>query len=181
MRVSAKLGLSVIGALCLGATTATAQQGVHEIGADVFLTPMHVTGGDFSVGRARMGFFMSPAVSLEPAFAFGYSNIDNDASYTSLNLDLGLLYHFNPNRSANQVYVRPFVGLNTLSVNPDDPAIDSNSDSQFGFGAGLGMKWPIIPNRFSARGEFQLSHYLETDRPARTNIGFTVGFSVFNR
>jgi len=120
----------------------------------------------------RMGFYMSPALSLEPSLGLTHHS-ETDGSYTTYGVGLGLLYHFSTSRMANQLYVRPFIGLDGISIK------DGGSNSAFTFGGGFGVKIPVA-SRFATRLEANLAHS-SSDGNTQNSIGLLAGLSVYTR
>ncbi len=185
MRFSAKLGLAAATALTLCASTARAQARPVELGADAQIgfgldDPKTTTIG-IPNGRLRAAFFMhDERFAIEPSMAFNYASNDA-ASGSTLQLDVGLMYHTSTIRSTSQVYFRPFLGMFAYSAKDKNLNV-SSSGSQLDMGIGLGMKWPLITNRLDTRGEIQLAHYFDTNKlPAQTNINLMFGLSFFTR
>lgn len=122
----------------------------------------------------RIGFPISPRVSLEPKFGINVISGDGD-TFTTYRGELGLLYHLGSSRypGAYQragLYVRPFIGIVGFA--------DGNSDSAGLLGAGVGYKFPII-SRLSSRFEANFEHeFGEGDSNA---IGLLAGLSFFTR
>lgn len=119
----------------------------------------------------RMGFYLSPALSLEPSLGLTHHS-ETDLSYTTYSVGLGMLYHFSPSRMANQFYVRPFIGLDGLSG-------DLGSHSAFTFGGGFGVKVPVA-SRFATRFEANLAHS-SSEGTTQNAIGLLAGLSVYTR
>jgi hypothetical protein len=144
-----------------------------EIGVDagvIFtLDDPKATSFQLPIQGIRMGFYLSPAVSIEPSLRFNHNSI-GDVSTTDYGLGLGLLYHFSTSRMANQLYVRPFIGL-------DGTSGDLGSNSTFSFGGGFGVKMPI-GNRFASRFEANLTHFSD-DGTSQNAIGLLAGLSVY--
>jgi hypothetical protein len=144
------------------------------------------------VGRFRVGFHMSDAISLEPSIALSYGRTtfenpatgqDITSSGTAYELDFGLLYHIRTDRSKAQPYVRPFVGIHG-SNSESDGGFDA-STNQFALGAALGFKVPAT-NRLGTRFEIGFSHETEDDSddggaPSSNSIFFAIGLSFFTR
>lgn len=117
--------------------------------------------------QIRLGFFVSPALSVEPTFGL-QSVSGGGVSITTYNFGAGLLYHFAQSRAANQFYMRPFV--NVVGISGD---VGSNTTAVFGFGGGV--KVPLrdrIASRFEANVQAG-----EGD----TAIGLLAGLSFYTR
>jgi hypothetical protein len=146
-----------------------------EIGVDAGLQSTlddpKTTSFQIPIQNIRMGFYVSPVISLEPSLRFNYSKFA-DVSVTTYGVGLGLLYHFSPSRTANQMYVRPFIGLDGISG-------EGSSDSALSFGAGFGVKVPLR-DRFATRFEANLAHS-SNDGASQNAIGLLAGLSVYTR
>lgn len=146
-----------------------------EIGVDAglqfTLDDPKTTSFQIPIQGIRVGFYLSPAISLEPSLRLNYTSFDG-GHLTTYGLGLGMLYHFSTSRAANQMYVRPFIGLDGISS-------DNGSDSAFSFGAGFGVKMPI-GNRFASRWEANFSH-ASNDGATQNGIGLLAGLSVYTR
>lgn len=150
------------------------------------------TSFQLPVGRFRVGFPISDAISLEPSIALSYgrSTFENPAtgeditsSGTAYELDFGLLYHFRTDRTRAQPYVRPFLGIHGFSSEADGGF--ESSSNQFALGAALGFKIPAS-SRLGTRLEIGFSHETEDDSddggaPSTNSIFFAVGLSFFTR
>lgn len=135
-----------------------------------------VTQISIPTGALRVGFFVSPALSIEPQFAIN-SYSGSGTNFTKYELAVGALYHFSTDRKQNQLYARPFIGISGFSGG------GSSSSSQTAFGAGVGMKQPII-ERLALRYELGVEHALSSGSgasatPASNTVFGTVGFSFF--
>jgi len=146
-----------------------------EIGVDAglqfTLDDPKTTSFQIPIQGIRVGFYLSPEISLEPSLRLNYTSFDG-GHLTTYGLGLGMLYHFSTSRAANQMYVRPFIGLDGISG-------DGGSDSAFSFGAGFGVKMPI-GNRFASRWEANFSH-ASNDGATQNALGLLAGLSVYTR
>jgi hypothetical protein len=172
MRTSPKLfGIAVSVALALPASVA-AQGRPVEFGIDA--------GGSFDVSGSntvvvglpvqdfRAGVFVSDVVSIEPRVAFNF--IDQDGSnLTAIDAQLGPVFHFSPDRSRPQGYVRPFGGVSYIT---DAGAVVS-------LGGGLGVKLPV-GERLAVRVEGSYAHGFDSYYSADA-LGLTMGISFFTR
>lgn len=118
--------------------------------------------------KLRIGFFRNATFSIEPYGTLNYFKQEGFDDVTSINLGTGLLYHFSPDREANQVYVRPFAEMNYISGG------ESNTD--FGIGAGLGIKVPWR-ERFAWRFEAALGYAFDAEA---TTLNLGAGVSFFD-
>ena len=142
-----------------------------DAGLQFTLDDPKTTSFQIPIQGIRVGFFLSPEISLEPSLRLNYTSFDG-GHLTTYGLGLGMLYHFSTSRAANQMYVRPFIGLDGISG-------DGGSDSAFSFGAGFGVKMPI-GNRFATRWEANFSH-ASNDGATQNAIGLLAGLSVYTR
>jgi hypothetical protein len=148
-----------------------------EIGMDAGLT---IGLGDNSgtvfqvpLQQIRMGFFISPAMSIEPTVGFT-SFSGGGISGTAYSLGAGLLYHFSPSRAANQFYVRPFIGI-------DGSSGDLGSGSSVAFGVGGGLKIPLR-DRIATRFEAAFAHRGgQNGGNGSDAIGLLAGLSFYTR
>ncbi|HEX6598630.1 MAG TPA: outer membrane beta-barrel protein [Gemmatimonadaceae bacterium] len=123
------------------------------------------------IPSVRMGFYLTPAVSLEPSLSLNHHS-ETGLSFTTYGVGLGMLYHFSTSRMANQLYVRPFIGLDGISG-------DLGSHSAFTFGGGFGVKVPVA-SRFASRFEANLAHS-SSNGASQNAIGLLAGLSVYTR
>ena len=144
------------------------------------------------IGRFRVGFHLTDAISLEPSVAFAYarSTIENrttgeetSGSGTGYELDVGMLYHLRTDRSRMQPYLRPFLGVHGSSSDSDSGF--ETSATKLAFGGGLGFKFPMA-NRLGTRLELGFSHETEDDSdngggPSRNSFYVAFGLSFFTR
>ena len=142
-----------------------------EIGMDAGigfrLTDPSFTTVAIPVPAIRMGFFVSPALSIEPTL--GLTSVSGGGiSGTDYAIGVGALYHFSPSRAANQFYVRPFVNINGSSG-------DLGSGSSVAFGVGGGLKIPLR-DRIASRFEANFQHSDGADA-----IGLLAGLSFYTR
>lgn len=149
-----------------------------EIGVDgalIFgLDDPNTTTLSVPIQQIRVGFFLSPTISLEPTF--GLTTISGGGDrITTYTIGTGLLWHFEPSRAANQYYLRPFVNFNGSSFS------GAGSDNSVTFGAGFGLKHPIR-DRFNTRLEALFGHTGEhSGLPSSNDIGVLFGLSVYTR
>lgn len=135
----------------------------------------NVTMFDLPVQNIRAGFFISPAMSIEPSLGMSYATASG-VSGSAYNLGVGLLYHFSTSRAQNQLYVRPFLNLQGQSAKVNGT---SNSATNTIFGAGLGVKLPAT-DRLSWRLEANLGHNSNNNFDSSDNrLGLLFGVSYF--
>jgi hypothetical protein len=153
--------------------TVTSANPSPELGVDagvVFtLDDPKTTSLQVPIQGIRMGFYVSPAVSIEPSISLNTQS-SAGTSFTTYGVGLGMLYHFSTSRMANQLYVRPFIGLDGISG-------DLGSHSAFTFGGGFGVKVPV-GSRFASRFEANLSHS-SSEGVSQNAIGLLAGLSVY--
>lgn len=180
MQLSKYLVALIVAAAPLAAPLAAQQSnGPIEIGMDAMLSRQSFKT-DFGTSSAtifqvplqqiRVGFPMTPTISLEPAL--GYTHVSGEGSSSdSFSGELGLLVHFNENRKQPQGFVRPLIGL-------DDKVLDAGT--HFTVGAGLGMKVPAT-DRIAGRFELRYKHQFESDGVSGNLFGLAAGLSFFTR
>ena len=168
-----RLSLAALSILTLGAS-ASAQRSANpspEIGMDAGISFGLGNGGgtlvDIPVQQIRMGFFVSPALSIEPTFGL-HRESGGGATVTVYNIGAGALYHFSPSRAANQFYIRPFIQIAGFSGG-------GVSDSQARFGVGGGLKIPLR-DRIASRFEANFAHTDGSDM-----LGLLAGLSFYTR
>jgi hypothetical protein len=170
--------LSTVAVLALGAPATAQRATVHtassvspspELGIDAGAT--FGTGNNsrtvvsIPVQQVRMGFFLSPALSVEPTLRLTSFSGGGAPSVTVYDVGAGLLYHFSASRLTNQFYVRPFVSVEGSSGG-------GGSVTTFGFGGGL--KIPVA-DRIASRFEANVAR---TDGNS-TTIGLLAGLSFY--
>jgi hypothetical protein len=172
-RLSRAVGLGIV--LVLTATHSTkAQQhsaSVLELGVDGRLAHYFGTVSTTSLaaplGQLRVGYFISPSLSLEPYGALGYASTSNGLSSSSTVVGVGALYHFTQNGSQIQPYVRPFAEYGRVTL----AAGGSNTASSYG--VGLGVKIPLM-ERMSWRVESAYANGERTGSRVLLNFGLSV-------
>ena len=167
------LALAAVAGVAVLPTVATAQAEMpREFGADAGITfglgDQSYTSIALPAQRLRIGFFRNPTFSIEPYGALNYFKAEGGDGVTALNLGTGLLYHFSPDRQANQTYLRPFAEMNYIS--------GDGSNTDFGVGAGLGIKVPWR-SRFAWRFEGAVGYAFDAEA-ATLNLG--AGLSYFD-
>lgn len=177
IRFSKFVGIAAV----LAATAATAgaqQSNPVELGIDASLATTvgsspNITTIAIPAGSFRVGFFVTPAVSIEPRV--GLVSMSGGGSTTTIySGSVGMLYHFAVNPVGTGVYVRPFVGVNGTSGS-------GSSENQANVGAGLGVKIPFA-SRLATRLEANYAHNFSSGAFASSNqIGVDVGLSFFTR
>jgi hypothetical protein len=170
------LSLAALSILALSAS-ASAQRGSSnyspspEIGMDAAVTFGLGNGGgtliDIPAKAVRIGFFVSPILSIEPMFGLTSAS-GGGTTVTTYTIGAGALYHFSTSRAANQFYVRPFIEIAGFSGG-------GTSDSQALFGIGGGLKIPLR-DRIASRFEANFSHTDGSDM-----IGLLAGLSFYTR
>ena len=177
------LSLAALSILALSAPASAQRSGGYsaspspEIGMDAGITfslgtPSRTTI-EIPLQQIRMGFFVSPVLSIEPTLGL-VSLSGNGPSTTFYNFGVGALYHFSPSRTANQFYVRPFVNLVG-----DSGGGTSSSTALFGVGGGL--KIPLR-DRIASRFEANFAHIGDLNGVlAHNEIGLLAGLSFYTR
>ena len=135
-----------------------------------FTTP-RVTTLSIPAASFRAGYWTSEVLSIEPFFGLNHVSAQGGGSFTTYQLGVGGLYHFSPERTRRQVYVRPFLTFVGVSTSGG-----GGSNSDIGVGVGAGLKWPKLGGRMALRGEGNI----ETIN-SNTLLNFLFGFSFFTR
>jgi len=126
------------------------------------------------VGNFRIGFMSKPNWEIEPFGSFNYADVASNST-TLLNLGVGALYLFQSDRTRDQWYVRPFLGLAHASFE------GGPTGNQFELGGGAGVKVPLA-SQFGLRFEATFTHLFEGgDFPSASTLGFSGGFSFYTR
>jgi hypothetical protein len=145
-----------------------------EIGFDAAITFGLGNGGgtliDIPAQQVRLGFFVSPVISIEPTLGL-HSESGGGTTITLYTVGAGLLYHFSPSRAANQFYIRPFIDVVGFSAG-------GNSDSNAQFGVGGGLKIPLR-DRIATRLEANFAHV--TGNNGTDMLGLLAGLSFYTR
>lgn len=149
-----------------------------EVGMDAGITFLLGTNSatliDLPAQRIRVGFFVSPTISIEPTF--GLRSISGGGTtFTAYSIGSGLLYHFSKSRAANQFYLRPFLEVQGFS----ETGAPSSSAATFGVGGGL--KVPLR-DRIASRFEANFAHQGgQNNQPGQDLIGLLAGLSFYTR
>ena len=147
-----------------------------EFGADAALTLVfdpNVVIVTVPVSEARIGFFVSPKVELEPRFRLVAAS-GGGGSTTELGLIVGALFHRSASRALPQTYVRPFAQLSSFRIS------GGSSSTATSLGVGVGMKRPI-GNRFAFRPELNYAHQFDTGNSGTGDrLQLLIGFSVYS-
>ena len=157
---------------------ASAQAKPIELGLDgsiaFGLNDPSVTTIQLPVGNFRIGFMSKPNWEIEPFGSLNYTDVASNST-TLLHLGIGALYLFQSDRTKDQWYVRPFVGLAHASFE------GGPTGNQFELGGGGGVKVPLA-SQFGLRFEATFTHLFEGgDFPATSTLGFSGGFSFYTR
>ena len=100
-------------------------------------------------GSMRVGFPISPRVSIEPKGRLSVASA-NSHTVTTYRVEVGALYHFDEAAMQRSgLYARPALGLSGFS--------GDNSENTFYAGIGVGLKKPIL-GQLGARYEAAFLH-----------------------
>ncbi len=186
------LGLGVAVLLCLPVLAhtqgnpvelgidASINRSISDPSATTVLLPTGPLGGVLlaSANKSfRVGFFVSPAISIEPAISFILIDPEGSGSTRVLGLGLGALFHFSGDPTGTQGYVRPFVGFDQLKSSGSD------AENVISVGAGVGVKLPVA-NQLKTRLEVAYVHGFENSDafiPAQDVISFLFGLSFYTK
>ena len=145
-----------------------------DAGVTIGLDDDSFTTIDIPVQAFRIGFPLSPRVSLEPKLRLNVLTGEGD-TFTTYRADLGLLYHLGSARYPGAyhragLYLRPFAGIVGFS--------NGDSDSAGLLGAGVGYKMPLV-SRLSSRFEVNFAHAFGDGDS--NELGLLAGLSFFTR
>jgi hypothetical protein len=154
-------------------SSSATEKSLWEIGVDAALSlgldsPRRNTVS-IPVGSIRAGVFTSDVLEIEPFFSLNNFSGQGITSVTTYQFGVGGLYHFSPDRTKSQIYVRPFLSLVGASGG-------GTSNSDVGIGIGAGMKLPKLNARAAWRGEV---NFMTVNNASSLN--FLVGGSFFTR
>lgn len=186
MRHLRQVGLAVLALMVVIASAASAQRPaararsaaasqarVWELGIDAELSfgldDPNTTALGIPIGNFRAAWSHSDVLSIEPFGAINYFKIEGFDAITTYMFGVGALYHFSPDRTKSRAYVRPFLALAGVSA-------AGTSDSDLGFGVGIGMKWPKMGGRLAWRGEANVAQVGDA-----TSLNALFGLSFFTR
>jgi hypothetical protein len=186
MRHLRQVGLAVLALTVAGSSVASAQRTrprtpataqtsgrVWELGVDAELSfgldDPNTTSLGIPIGNFRAAWSHSDVLSIEPFGALNYFKVEGFDATTTYMLGVGALYHFSTDRSKSQAYARPFLALAGISTS-------GASDSDLGFGVGIGMKWPRLGGRIAWRGEANVAQVGDA-----TSLNALFGLSFFTR
>jgi hypothetical protein len=182
MRIQTVVSLVAV-AVC--ATTASAQRTTTrtttvagatptalELGVDatigIGLGDNSTTDVSIPSGTARVGFPISPRVSIEPKGRLGVQHADGN-TVSTYRIEVGALYHFDETAMQRSgVYVRPALGVSGFSG-------DGSTNTVYG-GVGLGLKKPLV-GQLGARYEAAFFHNFNNG--SSNSIELSAGLSWF--
>ena len=175
-----RLALVAIAVAALSSPGLAQSKGTTEFGLDGNLSfgldEPHITILNIPVQRLRVGYFISPRISIEPYGALNWTHIDG-ANSTNLALGVGGLYHFGDSTSSPRIYARPFAELLHNSIDGNNGGSISNTTGAIG--AGVGVKIPfgkMFAWRFE--GAFTQS-FANGDIDAQSSLNAFFGLSFF--
>jgi hypothetical protein len=161
-------------------TTATQRAASSVVGSWELGTDMDVGIGlsdpksffiDIPTGVVRAGYYATEVLTLEPALSFHSFAQKNATAFSSWMLRLGALYHLSPDRTKDQLFIHPAIGLTGGSGN--NPTFLS---------AGVGLKHPMLAGRMATRMEVGLDHRLKSGPiDSQTSLMAFLGWSVYTR
>ncbi len=139
-----------------------------------FFAPEEITDVRFPT-RVRMAWYSTEKLSIEISAAFVTTDQGNN-TLTVFGATVGIGIHLTPVTKGGAVYIQPIMGLDRVSLSSGSR---SDSDTQLGIGAALGMK-SFKMNGIGARADVFLIRRLETQKSlATTTVGLQLGFSFF--
>lgn len=160
-----------------------------ELGSDAALTFMLVSdfnGVDqdnvLNVGIPlqffRAGFFVNEQWSIEPGVGYDFTDV-GDFSEHNLLASLAVLYNL-----AGGGPLGFFAGASGLLsyTRSDTGTTEASSASQFGVGASVGLRGPIVGDVLKYRSEFRYAYLFESASdflPSASMVMLTFGLSAF--
>lgn len=155
---------------------AAAQKRPIEFGVDAGvqfdLKSPKTTVVSFPVQTARVGFFVSDRLSIEPALSFNYFKPEGDDGTTIMQGRLSVLYHFSADLNKPGFFIQPLVGLRHIGGG-------GSSNTQFDAGGGIGFKAPV-GSHMAFRLQGLYNHGFETDTVAASDVvSILVGISFY--
>ena len=175
-------------AIVIAATASQSAQGgtIKEIGVDGSFTMTTFNNpGFFALAditdirfptRVRIGWFSTETLSIEISAAYVSTN-QGANTLTVFGATIGIAIHFTPVTKGGAMYFQPIMGIDRVSLSIGSR---SDSDTQLGIGAALGLK-SFKLHGVGMRGDFFLIRRLETQKSlATTTAGLQLGFSFFD-
>jgi hypothetical protein len=155
---------------------AEAQQGSVEFGIDAGVVASindnvdNLTSICVPCQRLRIGFFVSDAISFEPAVALNVVTGGGE-TLTTFSGTASLLYHFTTDPDASRAYFRVGGGVDVVDFG-------GGSLTQAGVGGGIGIKGPA--GGIAIRAEAIAGYNFETDDLVSSiDLGVLLGISFF--
>jgi hypothetical protein len=186
MRHLRNVGLAVL-ALALTSTASLAQRRVNtggagfspfwEFGVDFValnfgLEDPSTTQFGFGAGAIRAGRHISDVLSIEPVVVFGTQSVSGGGSSSDTYIEVGVLYHLQSDRAAQQWYVRP----NFIFTRSSGGGTSAN---RTGFGVGFGVKRPSKKNsKFTWRAEATYTNMMD---PSASSLNIGGGVSIYTK
>lgn len=177
-----KIRFAALVAIALSAGTAAAQRNAtvpvestptaYELGvdatADIGLGGESFTNISIPSGSIRMGFPMSPNISIEPKARLSISSGGGD-TFTAYRVEVGALYHLDATKMQREgLYVRPTIGVSGFS--------GSGSQNNFFAGVGVGYKKPIL-SQLGTR--FEAAYLRNFNNGGSNELELSAGLSWF--
>jgi hypothetical protein len=175
----------VMFALWMTAPSAAGAQGGVELGydfnvgflivddVDETITVVGLPAQEFAtfLQNVRAGWYLTDTGQLETSLGLSSVSI---AGESFLQLGIGADWVQQIGSSSARPFVR-FGGLMSM-IDADD----ADGDTQFGIGAGAGVR-PPIGDRLAVRVEAGVNRQFESDRFAHTDVLLSIGLSFFSR
>jgi hypothetical protein len=157
----------------------TQVKGALEFGVDanlsVGLDDPNVTTLNLPVQRLRVGYFISPRISIEPYGNLNWTHVEG-ADAVNLNFGVGGLYHFS-DHGTPRWYARPFAEFQYNHIDADNGG--SESATTGAIGAGVGAKFPF-KQRFAWRTELAFTQtFAHGGVDAQSTLSLFAGLSFF--
>ena len=149
-------------------TTPTALELGVDATADIGLGNNSFTEINIPSGSIRIGFPMSPRISIEPKARLSILT-GGGSTVTSYSAQVGALYHFDETAMQRSgVYVRPAVGVSGIS--------GAGSQNTFFGGIGVGLKQKIL-RQLGAR--YEAAFYHNFNNGSSNELELSAGLSWF--
>jgi hypothetical protein len=177
-------------ALCLPCSFALAQAtpkaGAFEIGIDATLS--HTLDGDHatSIGLIdqllRVGYFLTPHVSVESGLTLSYQSIEGSSGLFTA-VQAGVLLNQSAEEKRLQLYLHPYAVLSSVRFSAD-VSIEgpySSTVTRTGLGLGAGMRIPLA-TRLASRLEAQFDRMESVFGAAgKNNLHLALGISYLTK
>jgi hypothetical protein len=177
-------------ALCLPCSSilaqATPKAGAFEIGIDATLS--RTLGGDHATSIAlpdqllRVGYFLTPHVSVESALTLSYQSIEGSSGLFTA-VQAGVLLNRSADQKRPQLYLHPYAVVSSVRFSAD-ASIEGpyrSTVTRTGFGLGTGIRIPLAA-RLASRLEAQFDRVESVfGAEGQNNLHLALGVSYLTR